>query len=291
VEVALAVCRFAHFLAATTLFGASAYFRLQAPPTLRAGLDRAARRVAAAAILVAALSALVWLALEGAAMSGSWAGSVDFETLGDVLADTAFGAVWRGRLLVALALLVAWAFGRHGPSAFLLVASALLLASLGLVGHAAMQSGALGALHRLNHALHLLAAGAWLGGLPAFALSLAAYRDAALRREAVAAMRRFSDWGRLAVAAVVATGAANVAIVSGAPPLPPTTPYRALLDAKLALVAAMVALALLNRHVLAPRLRSGAAAFRALMATTVAEIVLGAAVVALVSVFGLCDPN
>ena len=290
-EAALAVCRFAHLLAATTLFGASAYFRLLAPPALRAAQDGAARRLAAAAIVVAALSALLWLALEAAAMSGSWAGLVDFETLSDVLANTAFGAVWRGRLLVALALLAAWAFGRHGPSGFLLVASALLLASLGLVGHAAMQGGALGALHRLNHALHLLAAGAWLGGLPAFALSLAAYRDAALRREAVAAMRRFSDWGRFVVALVALTGAANVALTSGAPPLPPTTPYRALLDAKLALVAAMVTLALLNRCVLAPRLKPEGPALRALMATTLAEIVLGAAVVALVSVFGLLDPN
>ena len=54
---------------------------------------------------------------------------------------------------------------RWAPTA---VASGALLASLGLVGHAAMQTGAEGVLHRGNHAVHLLAAGAWIGGLVPF---------------------------------------------------------------------------------------------------------------------------
>ena len=59
----------------------------------------------------------------------------------------------------------------------MLLGAALQLASLGLVGHAAMQAGGFGALHRANDALHLLATGTWFGGLPMFALSLNAYRD------------------------------------------------------------------------------------------------------------------
>ena len=39
------------------------------------------------------------------------------------------------------------------------LASAAVLASLGLVGHAAMQTGAEGVLHRANHAVHLLTTG------------------------------------------------------------------------------------------------------------------------------------
>ncbi len=289
-ESALALCRFAHFLAAMALFGMSAYVRLLAAPDLARVLTPAARRTAAVAIPVAALSALAWIALEAASMVDSWSGLVDLDTLQGVLMDTAFGAVWQWRLALALALLAALALDRHGPSRFMTILAGLLLASLSLVGHAAMQHGGIGALHRANHALHLLATGAWLGGLPAFALCLRAYRDPALRRDAVSAMRRFSSWGQLDVALVVLTGALNVALTSGAAPFPPTTPYRALLCVKIALVATMISIALLNRYGLAPRVEPEGPALRILMKTSVAEVVLGAAVVALVSVFGLLDP-
>jgi putative copper resistance protein D len=288
-EGALALCRFAHFLAAMALFGASLYVRVLAPPDLARALAPAVRRLAAFAIPLAALSALAWLALEAASMSDAWSGLLDPGALQAVLLDTAFGQVWQGRLLVALALVVALALGRHGPSTLILILSGLLLASLALVGHAAMQSGGVGALHRLNHALHLLAVGAWLGGLPIFALCLNAYRDPARRRDAVIAMRRFSTWGQFDVALVVVTGAVNVALTSGVP-FPATTPYRALLAAKLALVAAMIGIALVNRYVVAPRLKPGAPALRILMWTSLAEVALGAAVVALVSLFALLDP-
>jgi len=289
-DSALALCRFAQFLSAMTLFGASLYVWAFAPAKLAEALAPAARGIAAVAIPLAALSALAWLALEAASMADSWSGLVDLDDFLGVLTETAFGAVWQGRAVVALALLFALALGRHGPSLFVTLASGLLLASLSLVGHAAMQGGAVGALHRANHALHLLTVAVWFGGLPAFALCLRAYRDASLRGEAVIAMRRFSFWGQFDVALVVATGVVNVALTSGAPPFPPTTPYRALLCAKIALVATMIAIALFNRYVLAPRLKPGAPAQRMLMRTCLAEVALGAAVIALVSVFGLLDP-
>ena len=53
--------------------------------------------------------------------------------------------------------------------------SAALLASLGLVGHAAMQTGVEGVRHRANHAVHLLTTGAWIGGLVPFVMCLDAY--------------------------------------------------------------------------------------------------------------------
>ena len=288
-ESALALCRFAHFLSAMALFGMSLYVRLLAPPDLARALAPAARRVAAVAIPLASLSALLWVALEAASMTDSWSGLVDLDILESVLVDTAFGAVWQWRLAIALALLVALALGRHGPSTFTTLFSGLLLASLCVVGHASMQHGGVGALHRANHALHLLATGAWLGGLPPFALCLKAYRDPALRRDAVIAMRRFSFWGQFDVALVALTGAANVALTSGALPFP-TTPYRALLCVKIALAATMIVIALVNRYVLAPRLKPDAPALRILTNTSIAEVVLGVVVVALVSVFGLLDP-
>ncbi len=290
-EAALALCRFAHFAAAMTLFGGTAFVVVLAPSDLARALRPATRAIAAAAIPIAALSAFVWLALESASMAGDWSALVDPESIGAVVTDTAFGAVWLWRLVLAAALVVALALGRARPTLALVVGAALQLASLGLVDHAAMQGGAVGALHRGNDGLHLLATAAWLGGLPMFALCLRAYRDPSLSVAALTAMRRFSFWGQFDVALVVLTGIVNVALTSGLGGLAPTTPYRMLLVAKFVLVATMVALALVNRYVLAPRLAPEAPALRTLMKTSLAEVVLGAAVVALVSLFGLLDPH
>jgi len=290
-EAALALCRLVHFAAAMTLFGATSFVVALAPPDLARALTPATRAIAAAAIPIAALSALIWLALESASMAGDWSAFVDPQGIGAVLTDTAFGAVWLLRLFVAAALLVALALGQSGPTLALVVSAALQLASLGLVGHAAMQTGAIGALHRANDVLHLLAAAAWFGGLPMFALSLKAYRNPSLSAGAASAMRRFSLWGQLDVALIVLTGIVNVALTSGLGALAPTTPYRMLLAVKLVVVATMIALALFNRYVLSPRLTRDGLAQRALTRNCVAEIVLGAAVVALVSLFGLLDPN
>ena len=73
-------------------------------------------------------------------------------------------------------------------------------------------------------------------------------------------------------------------------PIPPNTPYRALLDAKIVVVAIMISLAVLNRYVFAPQLRRGSSALAVLRATSTAELALGAVAVALVSVFALLDP-
>jgi len=286
---ALALCRFAHFLAAMLAFGMSAYLWAYAPERLRLALSPIARRVALIASLVALVTAIAWLALESASMADDPSAAIDPEAIAAVLTDTAFGHAWAAHLVLAAALVAVVASSRAGWGATSLVSGALL-ASLGLVGHAAMQTGAEGALHRANHALHLMAAGAWIGGLIPFAMCLRAYQRDDLRKDAVRAMAGFSFWGQLIVAAIVLTGVVNIALTSRHPPLPPTTPYRALLVAKLVIVAIMIALALFNRFVLAPRLKMSTSALATLRATSLAEIALGCVVVALVSVFALFDP-
>jgi copper resistance protein D len=287
---ALAICRFAHFMGAMLTFGMSAYLWACAPERLRLALSPAVRPLALIASLVALLTAIAWLALEAASMAGDWSAAVDPGLIGAVLGGTAFGHLWAAHLGLAAALAAVVLFGpraRWGPAA---AASAALLMSLGLVGHAAMQSGAEGVLHRVNHAAHLLAAGAWLGGLVPFAMCLRAFERADLRREALQAMMRFSFFGQFIVAAIVLTGAANIAMTSGRPPIPPTTPYRALLTAKIGVVAVMIALALFNRFVLTPRMKASLGALAMLRLTCAAEVALGSLAVALVSVFALLDP-
>ncbi len=287
---ALALCRFAHFLATMLAFGSSAYLWLYAPERLMAALSPSVRRLALAASVVALVTAIVWLMLESAAMADDSSDAFDPRAIGAILTDTAFGHAWVAHLVLAAALVAVVVFGpraRWGPTA---VASGALLASLGLVGHAAMQTGAEGVLHRGNHAVHLLAAGAWIGGLVPFVMCLGAYGRSDVRREVVTAMMRFSFWGQFIVAAIVLTGAVNIALTSGRPPIPPDTPYRALLDAKIVIVAIMISFALFNRYVLTPRLKLDARALSTMRATSLTELTLGAFAIALVSVFALLDP-
>ena len=287
---ALALCRFAHFLAAMLTCGMSAYLWMYAPERLRLTLSPAARRITLVASLVALITAIAWLALESASMADDWSAAIDPGAIGAVLTDTDFGRMWAAHLVLAAALVAVVAFGPSARWATTSLMSAALLASLGLVGHAAMQTGAEGALHRANHAVHLMAAGAWIGGLVPFVMCLRAYERDDLRKDSVRAMAGFSFWGQLIVAAIMLTGVVNIALTSHHPPLPPTTPYRALLVAKLVIVATMILLALFNRFVLAPRLKASANALATLRATSLAEIALGCIVIALVSLFALFDP-
>ena len=287
---ALALCRFAHFLAAMLAFGMSAYLCAYAPERLRLALSPVVGRLALIASLVALITAIAWLALESASMADDWSAAIDPGAIGAVLTDTAFGQAWAAHLVLAAALVAVVAFGPRARWAATSLVSAALLASLGLVGHAAMQTGPEGVLHRANHALHLVTAGAWIGGLVPFTMCLRAYEHDDLRKDAARAMAGFSFWGQFIVAAIVLTGAVNIALTSHHAPIPPTTPYRALLVAKLVIVGIMILLALFNRFVLAPRLKASATALAALRATSAAEVALGCVVIALVSVFALLDP-
>ena len=290
-EAALALCRFAHFLAAMVVFGTSAYLWLLAPDALRRALSPLLRPVVLTAGLVVLLSAILWVALESAAMAEDWSGAWDPEMLEGVFFETAFGRVWQGRLVLCVVLVAALAFRAGGRWDLRTVLAALTLASLALTGHAAMQTGGLGALHRVNDAMHLLCGGAWIGGLLPFALCLRRFAPPELRGEAVSAMMLYSRYGHFFVPLLVLSGMTNVALTTGDLPFPASSPYRALLLAKIALVGFLITLALVNRYVIVPRLRPDEKPLRGLRTTTAAEIALGAVAVGLVSLFGLWDPT
>jgi copper resistance protein D len=146
--ILLAICRFAHFMATMLAFGASAYLLLYASGELRRSLAPSVWRLVATASAIALVSAILWLQLEAASMADDWSAATDPGAVAVALTDTAFGAAWIGRLVLAAALVVA-AFWRRGNWATIGVFSGLPLASLAFVGHAAMQTGAVGVLHRL----------------------------------------------------------------------------------------------------------------------------------------------
>ena len=288
---ALAICRFAHFMAAMLAFGASAFLWLYAPVGLQRLFAPKVRRLALAASLVVLLTAMVWLALEAASMADDSSAAFDPGTIAAVLTDTEFGHAWIAHLAFAAAFVAAAIFAPRDAWGAIAVLSGLTLATLGLVGHAAMQTGVVGIAHRANHAVHLLTTGAWLGGLIPFVMCIDAYGRNLLRRESVSAMMHFSFYGHFVVAAIVATGIVNIALTSHRLPLPPATPYRALLDVKIGVVSIMILLAVVNRYGLVPRLKSSAGALAAMRRLSLVNVGLGTLVVALVSVFALLNPQ
>ncbi len=148
-----------------------------------------------------------------------------------------------------------------------------------------------GVIHVLNHAVHLLSGGFWLGSLLLLPACLARLRDPAECKEAAVALRRFSRAGHVAVALVIASGVVNTILVLGRWPLDPGSPYQMLLAAKIVLVAGMTGLALVNRYVFVPDIRKQPdRAIAGIRAGTYAELALGAGVLILVAFFGLLDP-
>lgn len=307
VEAAAAVCRFVQFGSTMALWGGCACLWLLVPSALAQSISARLQGARTVAVGLAALATFARLPIDAAQLGDGWGDAFDAMTIGAVVLHTGVGRAWIAQALLASLLAVLPALLRAVRStrpsltstqrpaemhnAFIAVTSALLLAALPFSGHASMHAGALGAAHRANDVLHLLAGGAWFGALVPVTGMLAALRDAHHRAAAAVALRRFSNAGHVAVALVIITGGLNVALVLGHWPTDLSAPYQRLLLGKLVLVAALVGLAIVNRYRFVPRLRQDAAAYGAAIRTaTLVEIGLGLAVIALVSVFGLLEP-
>ena len=285
------LARAVHFAATTLAAGTVAFMVLVAAPAFgRArgivALRRRANIMTWAALAVAIASGAVWLALlaadiygaplvEVCLQGGPWA----------VLSGTRFGAVWSARLAVALllAMLLLWPALRW----LQLAAAAALIAPLALIGHAGATPGAAGQLHLASDAVHLVAAGVWLGGLPVLALLLSLARPP--RGLAARAAARFSTLGIASVAALLASGIVNSWMLLSTPRDLIATDYGRLLFLKIGLFAAMLVIAAVNRFHLTPRL-AGAPARRALMRNSLTETALGAGVLLLVGALGTMQP-
>jgi putative copper export protein len=192
-----------------------------------------------------------------------------------VLAMPLAGPGFAARAGLIMLMLVA-----RGPLQVL--AAALALASLALAGHAAAAAP-----WRLAAAmLHLLAAGAWAGGIIGLWLGLRNDEvDAGARAAA------FARPGLFVVLLLFATGIAAAADMMPAPAIALALPWGQLLTAKLLLVMAMLALAWRHRDRLVPAVLAGAPAARPrLMASLRLEAGLWLAVAALMALAGLLDP-
>jgi putative copper export protein/mono/diheme cytochrome c family protein len=301
--------RAVHFGATMLVFGELAFAALVAPVAWRSpiagaldsrsGLDRHVRTFTVWALAVSALSGVGWLALEASAMAGTRLTQVLVDgTLAIVLRQTEFGHVFAARaaLLVVVATALVWLWrastaGRSRLRTHAAVGSAALyLATLAGAGHAAAATdGTIRVLHIGADACHLLAAGGWLGALPALVYCFAsAPPDAALAPVA----RRFSLLGIACVAVLTASGIVNTLFLVGSFAALFGTAYGKVLVVKLALFAVMLGLAAVNRLRLTPRLAdSNATSRRALRRNAMAETGLGIAIIVIVGALGTMVPG
>lgn len=290
----LALVRGVHFAATSLTAGTVSFIVLVAAPCLGAGEGAALLRrltfLAWAALAGAVLTGLVWLVLVAAKIldippAEAWLG------FAPVLTDTRFGEIAGLRLGFAMALGALIALPRQ--RALQLATAAALVGLIALTGHAGATPGVTGWFHLVSDLLHLLAAAAWLGGLPAFVLMLAAAgtnsgpADGVFARRATA---RFSVMGIVSVGVLLVSGLINSWELLGGPGELLATSYGRILSFKAVLFAAMIAVAADNRYRLTPRLPA-LPAIQALRRNGTIEIALGLVVLMLVGILGTMIPS
>jgi len=298
--------RWVHLASSVLLVGGATMLLLAGPsdrPTARrweAWIVRAGRLLIALALLTAVIAVAGQTAvLEGRA--GAW---LDGAAMIRMLLHTQAGAVWlvRAGLLLVLGAFLAgrmnladrtdWRAAR-GEGAL------LGLSALGLIaaaGHAAAVEPDTAAAIAID-VIHLVAAGVWVGGLPALALllGLASREDGAdARPYAVLATRRFSTLALALVVVLAVSGVWNTWAQVGSVPGLLGTLHGRLLLAKLAIFAVLLALAAGSRRLI-PALSGeavaiGRPAMRRLGRLVTAEAVLAALVLGLVAVMSVTPP-
>ena len=271
-----AVVRFVHLTAAILLAGSFSFVLLIARPALLTGRDfaktnyqtfvRLQLTIARCCLLVIFLSALLGLWIQTVNVSEDSTGTAfNFAAIFSLTTETQYGRVWLARMAIALLLgllLIAQSRRQDAPvSAAALFGGALLsvslLVALAFAGHASAADGSAFVLQVSSDALHLLAAGFWLGGLLPLALLLRrSQQTIAVDSYASAriATRRFSALAIASVTLLIASGGYNAwNLVGGFAPLFGTV-YGHLLLLKLALLLPLLAVGAMNLLRLKPRI-------------------------------------
>lgn len=258
-------------------------------------------------LAVALASGAAWLALLAARIVDRPMAEVIADgTAWIVLTQTRFGFDWQLRTLFAVLfagspLLLHRTSGRHliWRGAVAALPAIGFLGALAWAGHGGATPGEQGNLHLAADFVHLIAAGAWLGGLVPLVLLLRELRRSDEGGAVIACdvTRRFSNLGLVAVGALIASGAINVWFLLGGLSGLSETSYGQLLLVKLALFLAMLCLAAVNRLRLLPHLSDEGTrghpdqrTMQALQRNATAEIVLGVGVVIIVAMLGITPP-
>lgn len=290
-EQAEILCRFVFDTGALLIWGAYGFLWLAVSKELEATIEHRLAWIYGTALMLVTLAGAGKIAAQAAMLDDGWQ-SVNPALAIEVLEATRSGAALGLQAGFALLLFLGYVLlPRHrGPVVTLL--GLPLLISLSFSGHAAVEEGLLGLLHKANHSLHLVAAGLWLGGLAPVLLLLQAMADDTKRSEALKGLMRFSTIGHVAVAVTLLSGLLNSWLIISATRFDLNLAYQRLLVLKIAAVATMVAIALVNRYVFVPRMHlSPRQAVRNMQIGSCVEIALGLIAVALVAAFGTMAPG
>ena len=242
--------------------------------------------------VAALLSAVLWFGFEMTSMSRlSLAEAVSGTTWRTVLFATRFGHVWQFRLLLLLACLVLiglrglMGHAQHALTFFLWLSASIFLVSLAWISHAAAAGEQ--PLGVIGDALHLAAAGVWLGGLTCLAIYLAKTGGSA----SPAVLRRFSSLSFSCVLVLTLSGLSNAWLLVGSVDALFTTRYGALLLGKLGLFGLLVVLGARNRVVVRSfPAETALDALSRLRRGVGGEIALGGAVIVIVGWLGVTPP-
>lgn len=257
-------------------------------------------------LLLLALVAIGLSIFSMLAMTASMAGvailEADRDLITAIMFDTPMGLAWQVRM-AALAVMSGLVMMQRPAAQLASVGlAAAALASLAWTGHGAAGEAVTGWVQLTADVVHLLAAGGWIGALAALGLMLARRRSGRTAADFTAmhhALAGFSKAGTLFVGLLVVTGTVSSWILVGpqGATLAATSQYVQLLAVKLALFAAMIGLAAMNRFRLTPALSSDLNAgfvplgsLRALHRSVVIETGLAALVLAIVAWLGTIVP-
>ena len=254
-----------------------------ADATVADGARSTLLRLARVSVVGALIGAGLWLVAQTADLSSATSLIAALDAVPDVLATTAFGHVLALQVLALLAVLPALSRPR--------LAFGLSLAALALqAGHShalSMQPGF--SLLLVSDLIHLLGAGAWLGGL----LPLLLVVRATPGKVGAGAARWFSPLGKACVVAMTVTaGIQGWGLVASIPGLIGTA-YGWMAMAKLSLFGVLFAFAVVNRYRFAPALRGGdpAGAKRTLVRSIAVQTGFGLAVVIAAGVLSNLPPS
>jgi putative copper resistance protein D len=294
---ALATARWIQFASVMLLFGASLFPFYALPAATSSPLRASARSAVRIASMIAFLSGIAWAAASLVNITGEAASAFDRDALAAFLLDTGFGKIWVLRLFVLLAILLAGFVARENvgarnfPTALVALLSAFLLVSQAWIGHPAAGLGGERFIVIAGYALHVLGAGAWLGGLLPLGLMLRAHSADSIHPRALElALRRFSTLGMFAIAMILAGGLINAWARWSSLDVLVASAWGKVLVAKVLGFAALVALAAVNRFVLMPRLAANGSARTRLTRNVVAEQAGGLIILAAAAILGILPP-
>lgn len=276
-EIIVAALRGVHVVALVSVFGTLVAIAMMRGTTTEAAyLQSSLRRLVHISLACALLVGVSWLCIESAVIASADTLTETFAAIPVVAFQTQYGRWFIFRCVVLIVLFLLPLSRRNGLTCALPLAG-IALAVQPMIGHAGAIGGSVGTELTASETLHLLAAGAWLGGLLPLFIAIGTLPHQA----AATACRNFTPVGLSAVLLLAGTAVVQVAeLMGGLPGLFGTT-YGHVALVKLGLFLVLLTLAATNRLVLTEHLARNpqGTAQRHMRASIAIEMVLGTAVV------------